>query len=195
MPVARGSVVEAARWLAAARTPRVTLGDLLDGMGERGPGFLLLVLTLPNILFIPSVPLLPLIFGLPAMLVCCRMMMGKTSTGLPKWLRGFSLNRERTMWLTRMLLWMSGWTKPRVLGLSTGRAVQVFAPLALLFTMVLCLPLPGLNAGAGAGLLLLALGFAEADGLLVIIGITLGLLGCVICMAGVAQLAVLGGFY
>ena len=193
MPVTRGSVVEAARWLAAARTPRVSLGDLLDGMGERGQGFLLL-LTLPNILFIPSVPVLPLVFGLPAMLVCARMTLGKQSTGLPDWLRRLSMNRDRAARLTRILLWMSGWTKPRLLGLSTGRATQAFAPLALLFTIVLCLPLPGLNSGAGAGLLLLALGLAEADGLLVIIGITLGVLGCVICMIGIAQLAVLGGF-
>lgn len=193
MPVARGSVVEAARWLAAARTPRVSLGDLLDGMGERGQGFLLLVLTLPNILFIPSIPLLPLVFGGPAMLVCVRMMLGRHATGLPGWLRRRSLNRERAVRLTRVLLWMSGWTKPRMLSLATGRALRVVAPLGLLFTMVLCLPLPGLNAGAGAGVLLLALGLAEADGLLVLLGILLGLLGCVICMVGAAQLAVLAG--
>jgi hypothetical protein len=52
-------------WLATTRGSHVSLGAFAAVLGDRGAGLLLLALTLPNVLFIPSVPVLPLIPGIP----------------------------------------------------------------------------------------------------------------------------------
>ena len=41
-------------WLATTRGSHVSLGSFAAALGDRGAGLLLLALTLPNVLFIPS---------------------------------------------------------------------------------------------------------------------------------------------
>ena len=71
---------------------KVTIGDLLrDG---HAPGALVLLLTLPNILVIPSVPVLPFLCGIPSMLLLAGMAGGAERPLLPRWCLGLGIGRK-----------------------------------------------------------------------------------------------------
>jgi hypothetical protein len=176
-------------WLKTVRGGRVTLGELTDALGERGFGFLLLALTLPNVLLIPSVPVLPLIPGIPAMLLCMQMVLGRRSPWLPGWAARLSVRKEHAEKCIRFAGWMSSAARPRLPWLTGPVGERVLGAVALLLTAVLCVPIPGVNLLTAMGTLALALGMAEGDGLLAAAGSVTGICGAALTVWVLAALA------
>jgi hypothetical protein len=173
------TLAQVATELSRSPQERVSLADTMAAMGERGPGAVLLALTIPNVTVMPSLPLLPLLLGLPAMVLCLRTALGQETDPLPGWVGRLSLKRATAARLVRMAAWLTTWARPRLPAVAEGRGLKVAMAVGLVLTAATCLPLPGLNVLPGLGLIVLAAGLAEADGVLVLAGGGLGLTGIV----------------
>lgn len=169
--------------LALARSRRggrLTLGEIAAGLGGRSFGLLLLALALPA--WIPVLPPgVPSVFGLAIALLALQMALRRPRPWLPGAVarRGLTAARlERALlrarpWLQRL----EGLCRERQRWLFDGPAAVLLALWLLLLALALMVPLPMTNSGPAAAIALTALGLVERDGLVVVGGVLLGLLG------------------
>ncbi len=154
---------------------RVSLGALVDALGDRSLGTILLALALPTV---APVPLgLSCLFDLPILLFSARLAFGRRGAALPDWLLRRSVSRRmaermidaampRLTGIERML-------KPRAPRFAALDGQPGFGALLLLLSLTCMVPLPLTGWLPGFALVLLSLGLIERDG--AAIAVSLGL--------------------
>lgn len=167
------------RDLAAAHPgPRVSLGDLVDALGERGFGILILLLALPNAAPGPAMPGLSSALAIPLAFLAAQLASGRAEPLLPAWL----LRRSMTLARFRQLVAYSApsirraerWLKPRP-GVPAKRWLGVAL---LLLALALAMPIPFANLPPALALTIVALGLTEKDGAAVRLGLVLAVPAC-----------------
>jgi hypothetical protein len=163
---------------AAHRGPRVTLAEVVDALGERGFGVLILLLALPNVVPGPAMPGLSAAFAIPLAFLAAQLGSGREEPRLPRWL----LQRSMTLAGFRHLVGYAAppiqrierWLKPR-----RGVPEHRWLGLALLFlTLALAVPIPFANIPPALALTVIALGLIEKDGGAVRVGLVLAVPAC-----------------
>jgi hypothetical protein len=162
-----------------AGPPRFSLGELVDALGEHGYGLLLLILAIPNFLPGPVIPGFSVPFAIGIALLGLQRLRGDRSPRLPRWLRRFSIRRDRFVRLIdRMephLLRLQRWLRPRP-GWLTEPAGQRLVGAALVWmSLVLALPVPFGNAPLGLAIAGVAFGLLEDDGYALFLGLAAGI--------------------
>jgi hypothetical protein len=154
------------------RRDRITVGDLLDALGDRAIAALLFVFAFPNVLPVP--PGTSAILGAPLLFLAVQM-----ALNMKAWLpaviahrsmarRDFANMVERVVpWLERAEKLM----KPRLTPLAIGAMESVVGGVCLLMSLVLFLPIPLGNMLPALAVCLLAMGILERDGLWVLAGL------------------------
>ncbi|MBF0143944.1 MAG: exopolysaccharide biosynthesis protein [Magnetococcales bacterium] len=174
---------------------RVRLRDIVDVLGDRAYGLLLLVFAAPNI--IPSpVPGLSGILGVPLVLAAYQLAHGRRHPWFPSWLaeRSIASADFRTAvgkvvpWLGRVERFL----RPRYRAICRPPAERFLGAFCLILAVVMALPIPLGNMLPALAVSLIALGLIEHDGLAITTGIVLGLVSLAI-VAGVV-LAMLEAF-
>jgi hypothetical protein len=162
---------------------RVTLGDIVSGLGDRGLGVLIAIFALPNIL--PSaVPFGNVPTGIPPLIFAVQLMLGVDHLILPNFLARRTVG---THWLKALaprvasaLSWFEALLRPRMAWVTVPRAERFVGAIAILLAAVSTLPIPFGHNLPALGLVLIGLGLIERDGLAIVIGATIGLIGTVL---------------
>lgn len=163
----------------AERGPVVSLGELIDGLGQTGLGMTLLVLTLPALIPIPGP--FGLVFGTLIAFVSLQVMAGARRLWLPDLLRRRQLSTatienivERGVPILRRV---EAWLKPRRLLPLTGRLARMALAVPLfVMAVTLALPVPLGNVPPAASLIMFSLALMLRDGMAVIAGLVLAVL-------------------
>ena len=160
--------------------PRVSLGDLLDALGDRGFGLIVLALALPNGIPGPTLPGLSAFFGIGIVLLGTQLMRGWSEPRLPGIvsrrsvaLVGFSRFLDRALPRIRRV---ERWLRPRqswLTGTGGGRLVGL---VIALMGIVLSLPVPLGNVPIAWSLVVVALGLLEEDSNALLLGLAVGIL-------------------
>ena len=156
--------------LAARPGPTITLEELLDSLGERAFGFLLLLLALPN--FIPVPIGIGGVMGVLIVLTGGQMLIGFEHPWLPAALRrrGFS-RASLEKFVARMtptLRWLERACRPRMESLARHPAHRITGALLVLTGVALALPIPFTNYPFGVLLIVFAVALIERDGVLLL---------------------------
>lgn len=169
------------RLLSESQGEALTLGDIEQRL--RGRGFALLTMLLAVPFVIPNLPGLSSPFGLAIMLMGVRILAGRTPW-LPRFVLRRTLSPAVTEKVLRVLLrlanWMERFVRPRMQFIQHWpgmRNLIGFGIAAGGLSLLLPLPLPLSNTFPAVSVLLLAAGMMERDGLCVLLGYTVGLLG------------------
>ena len=172
---------------------RVRVRDIIDSLGHRSFGFILLIFALPNSLPILGIPGVSTITGLPILLVAMQMALGHKSVYLPRWISDSSI---ATSDFQRLISKVSPWIasierllKPRIARLTQSTAEPWLGAFCALMAILLVLPIPFGNLLPGLSILCVALGLIERDGVCVLLGFGLGISSWVI-LSGVIWLLV-----
>lgn len=177
-PKARTS--EVLTTLAAQPSERLTVGDIVAVLRDRAFALLVVLLGLPNCL--PMPPPIPLVCGLLLALVAAQIAAGRPAPWLPRALLRRSIAQaDLTRAVNRalpVLRRLERWSRPRVDLLGTAFAIQVmgFFILALALALLVAAPVVG-QIPLGLGVSLVGLGLVERDGVVVIGGLAIGLIG------------------
>ncbi|WP_291298363.1 exopolysaccharide biosynthesis protein [Elioraea sp.] len=174
---------------------RITIGDLLAALGDRGYGLLILALALPNLIPVPM-PGVSGILGTPIILLSLMMLAGYPEPVLPRLIRERSFPRAT---LEAVMLRAQPWlarieriTKPGTLTLPS-RAVEIAAAILLtLNAILLALPIPFGNPAPAVAIILTAMALVEADRRMFLAAIAAMIAAIVIDIAIVALLVGLG---
>lgn len=175
----------------ASRTDRVSIGELLDGLGRASLGLGLIVPSLLALIPLPGP--FGILFGTMIGAIAVQVMMGEPRLRLPRFLAvrtvpptavGTALRR-----FAAPLQWAERLSTPRRLLPLTGRVARVVlaAPL-LIMAMTLALPIPLGNGLPAIAVIVFALGFMERDGLAILAALGL----CVVALVWTVALILFG---
>ncbi|MGJ3264538.1 MAG: exopolysaccharide biosynthesis protein [Salinarimonas sp.] len=161
-----------------AEAERIPLGTLVDALGERTFGLVMLVLALPCA--IPFLYGVPQIVSVPMVFVAAQLVIGRKALWLPQGLRAraFSTSDYRAM-IDRARPWLLRFehlARPRLALLATGPSERLVGLAMLVASLSIAVPLPLTNTVPGIGVAIIAVGLIERDGLLVLGGAVLALI-------------------
>ena len=160
--------------------PRVSLGDLLDALGDRGFGLIVLALALPNGIPGPTLPGFSAIFGVPLVLMGSQLLRGWREPRIPRGFRRRSVTRDGfSRFLDRALpriRRVERWLRPRESWLTNVGGGRLAGLAVILMGIVLSLPVPLGNLPIAWSLVVLALGLLEEDSRALLLGLVLGAL-------------------
>lgn len=167
--------------LAAHAGEEVTIREVIDDLGDRAFGLLLLFFALPNC--IPAPPAVGSILGLPLIFFGVQMLRGQHP-----WLPGFIADRrvkradlQRIVDMaTPRLRWLERLVRPRAAWAVTPTAERFIGAHVILLAFSIALPVPLTNFVPAIGTAVMALGVIEKDGRAVMAGGFIGLCGLVL---------------
>jgi len=183
------------RVLEAAKGGPLTVREMITIMHGRGLMMIVILLCLPFLTPV-AIPGISIPFGLAISLCGMRIAFGQKP-----WLPGFILNRRISYFVLENMVGFGSRVyekaekiiRPRLTVIFHGRAMRMVIGLAIaLAGVLLSLPIPPpfllTNTIPGFAIIFLALGLMERDGMLVVLGYALTILGTVY----VAAIALLG---
>ena len=170
---------------------RVTIGALMDALGDAGLGILLIVFALPSFIPTPGLPV-GFVSGTVVALIALQVMTGRHTLWLPERLRNFSMPRDFLIkgaaYLAKPMRYFERWLKPRF-SQFTGKTARMFLALPILILAVsIVLPIPLGNQAPSIALIAFGFGLIERDGLAILVAIILS----VLAMAWLAFVIVFG---
>lgn len=174
----------------------VSIGDLIDGLGDRAFGMMLLALALP--VAIPGPPGVPNIFGAPMLVFAAQLMLGHARPWLPGFIRRRRFSRNSLLSLLRRvqpaLAWLERVCRPRMLVLTERRGERWLGAFIFLCSIVLMnpVPIPFSHLPLGVALAVLSLGYVERDGIVLLGGLIGAILGVVLNLSLTGSLLLLG---
>lgn len=163
----------------------ITAGEVADRIGDRGFGLLLILLALPTM-----IPVLPPGASIPVgaayTLLGLQMLLGRRRPWLPGRFRRYRLSAKAAAALSgkgaAFVRRCERLSRPRLEACAGPGAERIASVVIVGVGIVLILPLPFMNTLPGIAMLLLGLGFTNRDGLLAIIGGSLGAGSVVVVM-------------
>jgi hypothetical protein len=157
---------------------RLAFGEILDGLGERSFGVLLLILALVNC--IPMPPGGSTVFGATMMLVGLQLLVGLREPWFPGFMRRRSIPRAAfRAGVNRVVPYLQrieGWARPRASWLTTGPGERLAALFVVILSFVVALPIPIVgNIPPSIAVSIIAMGLIERDGLHYLGGLAAGI--------------------
>lgn len=152
----------------------VTYQRILQVLGERAFGIVLLFFALPSALPFSFIPGISLIFSVPILLFAFQMVFARKTMWLPKIIAERTIHQETMAKFIHntvpYLIKIEYFLKPRWLFM-TSRFMEIIHGIVIFFlALLLMLPIPFSNFIFATLLIIFSLGLIEKDGLFLIIG-------------------------
>jgi hypothetical protein len=167
------------RLIDRSAEPRIELGEIVRGLGDRTYGFLIFLFALPNGVPGPSIPGLSTITGVPLILVALQMALGYPRPWLPGWLARRSLPRSGLRLVLvkagTALAWIERRIRPRLIGPGMPLLDRLIGAYIVLVGMVLSLPIPFGNFPPAWALMVMSLGLIQRDGVAIALAALYGI--------------------
>ncbi len=162
---------EELRSLLQTEEGSITVGQLVERVGDRGFGLLLLVLSLPSALPVPaagySVP-----FGMLLIVLSIQMLMGKTHPVFPQRMENMTFSQgfaekllKGAAWIFRKLEWV---VRPRMKWVGQRFGLTIMGLLVMAMAILMMIPIPLTNSFPAFVIFLIGVGLTEEDGLFAI---------------------------
>ncbi|MFM7557415.1 MAG: exopolysaccharide biosynthesis protein [Alphaproteobacteria bacterium] len=166
---------------------KVLVGDIVDSMEAIGFGLALLIFSLGII--IPLPPPFPSIISLPLVVFSAQMTIGMNAPKLPIWIAKKEIKRSVLAMMVQKsspyIRKVERILKPRLTFMSSIIAERVVGFFLLGFSSFILVPLPLSNFIPGLGILITSFGLMGKDGLVIILGIVVGIMGVAISISTV----------
>jgi hypothetical protein len=157
----------------------LTLGLLVDTLGSRGVGLLLLILSLPSALPIPA-PGYSTPFGIAIVLLAAQLLYQRKKIWLPQSLRQKSIKIDTAKKIrsigSRLFNITEHLIHPRWEWLLNPFNRNLLSLIILLMGTLMIMPIPLTNSAPAMVVFIISLGLAERDGLIATMGLLLGFL-------------------
>lgn len=153
---------------------RLSFGDMLDALGERGFGLLLMLFAIPNLLPFPGVPGVSFVTGMAILFISVQLILAKDEPAFPDWVSRKSFTRAQLskfiLKTNPLLRWLEKPIRPRLSPLVVGAGERMIGVVGVIHALTLALPIPMGNLPQAVALILLALALIELDGVMAILG-------------------------
>ena len=162
---------------------RVSLAEIDRGLGDRGLGVLMAIFAVPNI-FPATIPFGNVVTGIPMILLAVHLVLGWRQLVLPQGLARRSIAAQTLKSfapkLASVLARVEPLLKPRISIISSPMAERIIGVIALILSILSALPIPFGHMVPALALMVIGLGLIEHDGVAILLGAALGLVGAVV---------------
>ena len=176
----------------AAERDRVYFSTIMEALGTRAFGPVVLLIGVILVSPLSGIPGLPTTMGLGLLLVSLQLVAGRDSFWLPRWLMNRHIPAAKLQkglrWLERPARFVDWWLRPRFSVLaSNGGAVGIAAVCVLLSLIMPALELvPFSTTAVGVAVAAFGLALVALDGLFVVIGVSYLLIVATLAVTGFA---------
>ena len=165
----------------------IPIGDLVDAMQAIGFGLVMMVIAF--FVIIPMPPPGPSVIAAPLILFSLQMIVGYTAPKLPKRFGKRTIKRSTVAMLVKKsapyIRKVEHILRPRLGFVTTPIGERVVGVFIFIFSAFIFFPMPLSNFIPGLGILIISFGLLGKDGLVVICGIIIGLMGIAISVTAV----------
>lgn len=173
--------------IASYENTHISVERIVREMGAGSLAVLMFLFALPPGLPIPATGI-GTVLGWPVLFASVQLLMGRNALWLPVWIAkkriNMSIIRKAIRYILPLMKKFEHVIKPRMLLLSTGPGRRLFGLACVICSLSVLLPLPLTNTIPSAGIAVMALGLLERDGLIMLCGMVIGLLGCTVAVLG-----------
>lgn len=166
-------------------TDRININDLVDAMQSVGYGLVMMIFSFA--LVIPLPPPLPSFVAIPLLIFSTQLMLGYESAKLPKMFSKISVKRSVVLILVQKSAPYIGKIekilRPRLLFITSQFFERIVGFFILIFSLFVMMPIPFSNFIPGLGILIISFGLLGKDGLVIICGLIVGVIGTIISIA------------
>jgi hypothetical protein len=176
---------------------KISLKDMIDVLGVRAYGSLLLLFSIPNA--VPSIPGLMAVLGAPLVLLSIQMMLGMTPW-LPDFLsrQGVSYKSVETLRnrVRPALLRADKVVRHRWLWLTKPGFERILGAFIFVLSLSVLTPIPFTNLLPAWAICIMSIGVLERDGIWIVFGVAFGIFALFVTVGVLGALAstVLGAF-
>lgn len=165
--------------LLIAEVEGPTVGSILDQIGAKGFGLLLVILSLPSALPVPA-PGYSTPFGIMIVILAVQIFIGRQTIWLPQGLRKIKLKKTMVQTMlgvaTRFLHKIERFIRPRQLWIRSRAGLSCLALVIGVMACLMILPIPLTNTFPAMVIFMIGVGLCEEDGLLALAAFVVGLL-------------------
>ncbi len=175
---------------------RISVGNLVQIMGYRAYGALMLIFALPNVL--PTPPGFSAVLGAPLIFLAAQLLLRRPTPWLPEIIASRSMSRaDFSVIVARAAPWLAKaerLLRPRLEFLTRPPCEQLIGLICLVLAIILFLPIPLGNMLPALAICLFSLAILERDGLAAVIGLAATVLSIVVVW-GVLFVLIKGALY
>jgi hypothetical protein len=153
---------------------KLTYQRILDILGERAFGIVLLFFALPSALPFSAIPGVSTIFSVPILLFACQMIFARKTLWLPKIIANRTIQQESIAKVihtaTPYIIKIENFLKPRWPFMNCRFMEIMNGIIILCLAILLMLPIPLSNLIFSSLLIIFGMGLIEKDGLFILLG-------------------------
>jgi hypothetical protein len=170
-----------------AKGKHISFRSILDSLKYEGLLFLIALVAIPATFPIPTPPGFTAITGLPMCFLTIQLIFRQERIWLPEWLLNKQIQvstlRAGIEKLEPLMNKLTLLLRPRYKRFTTKKFERIVGVIAFICSVSITLPIIFGNAIPSAAVLIMALGFLYEDGLAVILGAIIGIIGIIISIS------------
>ncbi|MGB4191048.1 MAG: exopolysaccharide biosynthesis protein [Rickettsiales bacterium] len=156
----------------------ISFGEINEHLSERGFAILMILFAIPVMVPIPG---LSTVLGLPLIVFAMQMAMGMEKPFLPKWLSQKKISSAHLIYSieksNKYFIKIEKFLHPRLSYFNSSSGEKIIGIISLICSITISLPIWGGNALPSLGILIMSFGLLGKDGVAVIIGIIVSIIG------------------
>lgn len=166
---------------------RIGVGDIVQSLESSGFGLTMVIFAIAII--IPTPPPVPSIFAIPLLIFSLQMVAGYNAPKLPKFVAKIKIKRSVLEVLVRKSLpyisKVERILRPRLQFMIHPIAERIIGAMIFMFAVFVSIPIPFSNFIPGLAILITSFGLIGKDGLFVIAGLIIGIIGSVVSIIAI----------
>lgn len=166
-------------------TGRITFAEIIERLGDRSYGLLILTFALPMVVA-GGIPGISTLFGVPLIYITAQLALGFSQPRFPKYLLSRSVDagdfNKAIDRLVPVVVRIEKYLRSRFPMLVTPLAERVMGAISLLMAIILALPIVFANGPTALAMSLFAVAILERDGLFVILGVIVSIVSTAIAV-------------
>jgi hypothetical protein len=168
---------------------RTSVGELLKDFHENGLLLMILFFALPVVIPLPYPPGFTTIIGIPLILLSIQMLLGFRHVFLPKAISKYEISNNVLITISNkvvpILRWIELYIKPRYSFAQFIYCEQIIGFMSLICAISVAIPLPLTNSIPALGIALMVLGLLNRDGIVILCGLVISIIGLFIAAVAV----------
>lgn len=166
-----------------------SVGELLKDFYENGLLLMILFFALPVAIPLPYPPGFTTIIGIPLILLSVQMLLGFRHVFLPKTISRYKISNNVLITISNkvvpILRWIENYIKPRYSFAQFIYCEQIIGFISLICAISVAIPLPLTNSIPALGIAVMALGLLNRDGIVILCGLIISIIGLFIATVAV----------
>ena len=168
---------------------KTKISELMEDFHENGILLAMIFFSLPVAIPLPYPPGFTTVMGIPLMILSIQMLLGNKKVSLPQKINDYELKNSTLRAISDKvvprLVSVEKYVKPRFSFAKSVYCEQFIGFISLLAAFSVALPIPLTNAIPALGIAVMALGLLNRDGLVIIVGFFITVIGLLIAIGAV----------